>query len=193
MKNINIQKYCYVVSSIEKSILLCTSNNCNDLASNHPYWTCRYVCTWTPNFSLPFIYTHGDKNLHTLLAKHYNDLLDGQSFEQSIDNVTYFYVGDLFCLHLGTKYANFQEKTSRIFLGESSKLCIEVTLLLYKVWNFLPVTISAKIFSWKSAHFSVKRVKVYTKNVPNIEVFNFIPAPSITLTIKQVIVVFYLY
>ena len=54
--------------------------------------------------------THGEKNLHALLVKHYNDLLDGQSSEWSIDKVTYFYVGDLFCIHLGTKYANFQEK-----------------------------------------------------------------------------------
>ena len=54
--------------------------------------------------------THGDKNLHTLLVKHFNDLLGGQKSERSIDKVTYFYVGDLFCIHLGTKYANFQEK-----------------------------------------------------------------------------------
>ena len=45
-----------------------------------------------------------------LLVKHFNDLLDGQKSERSIDKVTYFYVGDLFCIHLGTKYANFQEK-----------------------------------------------------------------------------------
>ena len=48
--------------------------------------------------------------LHTLLVKHFNDLLDGQKSQRSIDKVTYFYVGDLFCIHLGTKYANFQEK-----------------------------------------------------------------------------------
>ena len=34
-------------------------------------------------------YTHGDKKLHTLLVKHYNDLLYGQSSERSIDKVTY--------------------------------------------------------------------------------------------------------
>ena len=54
--------------------------------------------------------THGDKMIHTLLVKYFNDLLDGQKSERSIDKVTYFYVGDLFCIHLGTKYANFQEK-----------------------------------------------------------------------------------
>ena len=48
--------------------------------------------------------------LHTLLVKRFNELLDGQKSQQSIDKVTYFYVGDLFCIHLGTKYANFQEK-----------------------------------------------------------------------------------
>ena len=41
-------------------------------------------------------YTHGDKNLHTLLVKYFNDLLDGQKSQRSIDKVTYFYVGDLF-------------------------------------------------------------------------------------------------
>ena len=48
--------------------------------------------------------------LHTLLVKRFNDLLDGQKSQRSIDKVTFFYVGDLFCIHLGTKYANFQEK-----------------------------------------------------------------------------------
>ena len=27
-----------------------------------------------------------------------------------MDEVTFFYVGDLFCIHLDTKYADFQEK-----------------------------------------------------------------------------------
>ena len=40
----------------------------------------------------------------------YNDLLDRQSSEQGKDEVTYFYVGDVFCIHLGTKYADFQVK-----------------------------------------------------------------------------------
>ena len=52
----------------------------------------------------------GSTILHTLLVKHYNDLLDNQSSEQGKDEVTYFYVGDIFCIHLGTKYADFQEK-----------------------------------------------------------------------------------
>ena len=56
--------------------------------------------------------------IHTLLVKYFNDLLDGQKSEWSIDKVTYFYVGDLFCIHLGTKYANFQEK---IFVDFSKK------------------------------------------------------------------------
>ena len=34
---------------------------------------------------------------HTLLVKHYNDLLDRQSYERGKDEVTYFYVGDVFC------------------------------------------------------------------------------------------------
>ena len=54
--------------------------------------------------------TDGSRILHTLLVKHYNDLLDRQSSEQDKDEVTYFYVGDVFCIHLGTKYADFQVK-----------------------------------------------------------------------------------
>ena len=40
------------------------------------------------------------------VVKHYNDLLYEQSSERNIDKVTYFYVGDLFCIHLGTKNEN---------------------------------------------------------------------------------------
>ena len=58
----------------------------------------------------PVWYTDGCNILHTLLVKHYNDLLDRQSSERGKDEVTYFYVGDIFCIHLGTKYADFQEK-----------------------------------------------------------------------------------
>ena len=50
--------------------------------------------------------TYGDKKLHTLLVKYFNDLLDGQKSERSIDKVTYFYIGDLFCIHLGTVRPN---------------------------------------------------------------------------------------
>ena len=57
-------------------------------------------------------FTDGSRILHTLLVKHYNDLLDRQSSERGKDEVTYFYVGDVFCIHLGTKYADFQEKIS---------------------------------------------------------------------------------
>ena len=48
--------------------------------------------------------------LHTLLVKHYNDFLERQSSERGKDEVTYLYIGDVFSIHLGTKYANFQEK-----------------------------------------------------------------------------------
>ena len=63
--------------------------------------------------------------IHTLLVKYFNDLLDGQKSERSIDKVTYFYVGDLFCIHLGTKYANFQEKIFADISGRKLQtLCI---------------------------------------------------------------------
>ena len=56
--------------------------------------------------------------LHTLLVKDYNELLDRQSSEWDKDEVIYFYVGHVFCIHLGTKYADFQEK---IFVEISGK------------------------------------------------------------------------
>ena len=56
------------------------------------------------------IYTDAEISLHTLLVKYYNDLLGRQSSERGRDEVTFFYVGDLFCIHLGTMYADFQEK-----------------------------------------------------------------------------------
>ena len=68
-------------------------------------------------------YTDGAK-LYTpyLLVKHYNDLLDRQSSERGRDEVT-FYDGDVFyilwhyvCMPI------FKKKSSRIFLGKSSKL-----------------------------------------------------------------------
>ena len=62
------------------------------------------------NANKNFKCTDGSNILHTLLVKHYNDLLDRQSSEQGKDEVTYIYVGDVFCIHLGTKYADFQEK-----------------------------------------------------------------------------------
>ena len=66
--------------------------------------------------------------IHTLLVKYFNDLLDGQKSERSIDKVTYFYVGDLFCIHLRTKYANFQEKIFADISGKMFQLFIVVML-----------------------------------------------------------------
>ena len=37
--------------------------------------------------------TDGCKSLHTILVKHYTDLLDRQSFERGKDEVTFFCVG----------------------------------------------------------------------------------------------------
>ena len=57
-----------------------------------------------------FLDIDGRKMLHTLLIRHYNNLLERQSSEQGKDEVSCFYLGDVFCIHLGTKYADFQEK-----------------------------------------------------------------------------------
>ena len=73
--------------------------------------------------------THGSENLTTLLVKYFNDLLGDQSSERSRDEVTFFYVGDVLCIHLGTTYANFQEKTTPETSGKSYKVFIVVMLL----------------------------------------------------------------
>ena len=51
------------------------------------------------------IHTHDPILIPTLFVKYYNDLLGRLNSERGMDEVTFFYVGDLFCIHLGTKYA----------------------------------------------------------------------------------------
>ena len=63
-------------------------------------------------------HTHGGENLTTLLVKYFNDLLGDQSSERSRDEVTFFYVGVVLCIHLGSKYADFQEKIFADISGE---------------------------------------------------------------------------
>ena len=48
--------------------------------------------------------TDAQINLHTLLVKYYNDLLGRQSSERDRDEVTYFFVGDLFLYTLAQKH-----------------------------------------------------------------------------------------
>ena len=55
-------------------------------------------------------FTHGGENLTTLLVKYFNDLLGVQTSQRNRDKVTFFFVEDVLCIHLGSKYANFQEK-----------------------------------------------------------------------------------
>ena len=64
-------------------------------------------------------------SLYTLLVKYYNDLLGRQSSARGRDEVSYFYDRGLFCIYLGTKYANFQEK---IFLRDFVKKCLTFSL-----------------------------------------------------------------
>ena len=71
------------------------------------------------------VYTDAEISLHTLLVKYYNDLLGTQSSERGWDEVTYFSVEDFFRTHLGTKYANFQEKNLR---GDFWKKCLNFSL-----------------------------------------------------------------
>ena len=57
--------------------------------------------------------------IHTVLVKYNNDLLGRQTSEWGRNEVTFFNVGDLFCIHISIKYANFQEK--KIFVDISGK------------------------------------------------------------------------
>ena len=69
--------------------------------------------------------TDGNNILHTPIVKQYNDLLERQCSVQGKDEVSYFYVGEVFCIHHGTKYANFQEKIFAEISGKKFQtLCI---------------------------------------------------------------------
>ena len=97
-----------------------------------------------------------------------------------------FGLGVLFS-SLTNLYADFQEK---IFPETSWKKLQTFhgsnVLLPWKVWNFFP-DVSGNIF----LKIGILKAKIYIKNVPNREVCDFIPAPSRTSSIKQVIVVLY--
>ena len=54
-------------------------------------------------------HTDVQESLNTLLikyVKYYNDLLDSQNSGRGRVEVTYFYVGEVFCMCLGTLYAD---------------------------------------------------------------------------------------
>ena len=62
--------------------------------------------------STPENYTDANRSLTTLLVKHYNDSNDRQSSGRGMEVVSYFYVGEVFCIYLGTMYADFQKLKS---------------------------------------------------------------------------------
>ena len=74
---------------------------------------------------IKFKNAHGLIKLHTLQIKYYNELHWSQKSEWDMDKVTVFYVGDLFCIHLGTKYVNLQEENIR---GDFWKKCLNFSL-----------------------------------------------------------------
>ena len=61
--------------------------------------------------------------------KHYNDLLNIQSSGRDREEVTYFYVGDVFCIYLGTVYADFEEEIFAEIYGKKFQTfhCSNVT------------------------------------------------------------------
>ena len=77
---------------------------------------------------LVLLSTHRVILLHTLLVKYYNDLLGRQNSERGMDEVTFFYVGDLFLFPLTLIMPIFKKKSPRRFLEKMPKLFI-VTLL----------------------------------------------------------------
>ena len=93
-------------------------------------------------------------------------------------------LGTFFAYTLALSMPIFKKKSLRIFLGECFKLCIVVTLRQYKVHMELsPRNIHEDFF----LKIGILSAKVYAKNVPNIEICNFIPSPLRTLSIKQVV------
>ena len=68
------------------------------------------------------VFTDGCNILHTLLIKHYNDLLERQSYEWGKDEFSYFNVGDVFCIHLRTKVGDFQEKIFEEISGKKFQI-----------------------------------------------------------------------
>ena len=66
------------------------------------------------------LHTHGLIKLIAPLVKYSNDLLGRQNADRGMDEVTFFYVGDPFCIHLGTKYTNSQEKMSAGTFGQNA-------------------------------------------------------------------------
>ena len=66
-------------------------------------------------------HTDAEISLHTLLMMYlyYNDLLGRLSSERGRSEFTNIYVGELFFVHLGTKYINFQEKISTKIFGKN--------------------------------------------------------------------------
>ena len=99
-------------------------------------------------------------------------------------------LGTFFVYTLALCMPIFKKKSHLKRLGKSSKLWV-----LHKK-SFLCNTQSLELFprNLRKDFFlkiGILSPKVYTKNVPNIDICNFILAPLRTLSIKQVIVVLY--
>ena len=78
-------------------------------------------------------FTHGGENLTTLLVKYFNDLLVAQTSERNRNEVTFFYVGDVLCIHLGSKYVDCQEKilNSNVTTMKSLELFPEISSKIF--------------------------------------------------------------
>ena len=83
-------------------------------------------CTLFAPSPHPPPHTDGYNILHTPLVKYFNDLLEIESSERGKNEVTYFYVGVVFCIHLRTKYADFQEKIFTEISGKKFQTIIPI-------------------------------------------------------------------
>ena len=57
------------------------------------------------------VHTHWVILLPNVLVKYYYDYLDRQSSGRGRGGVTYLYVGDVFVIHLASKYADLKKNT----------------------------------------------------------------------------------
>ena len=125
--------------------------------------------------------SHEGKNVQYFARKGFSGLLqtaaeDRQSSERGRDEVTYFYVGDVFLYTLALSMPIFKKNLCGDFWEKvpnfTSLHCNNVTTM--KSLELFPRNHREDFF----LKIDILSPKVYTKNVPNIKVCDFIPGPS---------------
>ena len=126
-------------------------------------------------------HTDANKSLTTIVLKYLVSRLlsrAGMKLHSSMSGTFFVYSLALFTLI-------FKKKSSRRFLGKSSKFSIVATLLdTMKSLELFPRNHRRDFF----LKIGIHSAKVYTKKAPSILECNFIPAPLKSLAYKQVII-----